>query len=197
TVIPQLERGVGDLATAYGAGAQTWLKSLDGALGNGVLERMFKNSSDAAWILNEAIDPIVKALVTLTDVGMEFMPEIATYIKDMAVEFNTFIQAAEADGSLRQWIDDGIQGTKDLFSIFGSVLGILDKLEDAARAGGIATTLGSVADGLDRIEDTAGGQVFQSTLATIFAGAKGGADGLLAALGPISEAFRVGGPALA
>ena len=197
TVIPQLERGVGRLATAYGAGAQTWLRALDRELGNGVLERMFDRSTEAAYILNDAIDPIVGALVTLTDVGMEYMPRLAGGIRDAATEFDAFIQQAANDGSLRMWIDNGIEGTKDLFSILGSTLGILDKLEDAARAGGIATTLSSVADGLDRIETTAGGQVFQSTLATIFSGARGGAEGLLAALGPIGEAFRVGGPALA
>jgi hypothetical protein len=197
TIIPQLERGVGGLASAYGAGAQTLLNSLNRELGNGVLERMFQNSTDAAYILNDAIDPVVASLTTLTDVGMSYMPELAGYIEQAANEFNTFIQDAEASGELDKWIQDGIQGFKDVGSIIESTTVIFDKLEDAARTAGFDTTLGSIADGLDRLEVTVSGSTFQDTLSTILGGAKGGAEGLLAALDPINEAFVVGGPALA
>ncbi|WP_422389941.1 matrixin family metalloprotease [Arthrobacter sp. N1] len=196
-LLPQLETGVGALATALGEGAQKTLRALTRSLGGGVAERILLNIADAADVLNDAIDPVVDSIVTLTDVGSEYLPDLSAGIRDAADEFNDFIQGAAADGSLRGWIDDGIQGTKDLFSVLGSVVGILDALEDAARAGGIDTTIGGVADGLDRIEETMRGGDFQDTMSTIFGGAKGGAEGLLAALGPIGEAFKVGGPALA
>ncbi|WP_394253632.1 matrixin family metalloprotease [Arthrobacter pityocampae] len=197
-VIPQLFASSGTtIAGALGRGMQQIMRSLASGLDYGVLFGMLRNVADTFEILNGAIDPTIQALITLTDVGMDYMPRMGAAIRDAALEFDAFIQQAASDGSLRGWIDDGIQGTKDLFSILGSTLGILDKLEDAARAGGIATTLSSVADGLDRIEAQVSGPVFQETMSTIFAGAKGGADGLLAALGPIGEAFRTGGPALA
>jgi hypothetical protein len=196
TVLPQLATGVEAIASAFGGGAQQLMTSLTTALGGGVLEGLLTGVADTISILNGAIDPIVQAFVTLGVVGMDYMPQLATAIRDMADQFNTFIQGAAADGSLRGWIDAGIQGFKDVASIIGSVSGIFTALADAARAGGIDTTLGSIAAGLNDIETAMQGEAFQTTMATIFSGAAAGAKGLSDALGPIGEAFRTGAPAL-
>lgn len=197
TVMPQLATGVGAIASAFGAGAQQAMDSLTRGLGGGVLEGLLMGVAESLRILNGAIDPIIQSFITLGVVGMDYMPVLATTIRDMSAQFNTFIQGAAMDGSLRGWIDAGIQGFQDLGSIIGSTVGIFGALSDAAVTGGINTTLGGMADALNRIETTMQGPVFQQTMSTIFAGAAAGAEGLLAALGPIGEAFRTGAPALA
>lgn len=197
TVLPQLATGVGAIASAFGGGAQQVMTSLTDALGGGVLEGLLLTVADTITILNGAIDPLIQAFVTLGVVGMDYMPGLATAIQDLATRFNAFIQGAAADGSLRGWIDAGIQGFKDVGSILGSVAGIFGSLAEAARAGGIDTTLGSIAAGLERIDTAMQSPAFQTTMATIFAGAAAGAAGLAAALGPIGDAFTNGAPALA
>jgi hypothetical protein len=194
---PQMATGVGAIASALGAGAQQFMASLQSSLGSGVLERLLRGVAESIEILNRAIDPIVQSFITLGIVGMDYMPRLAGWVADLAEQFNSFIQAAAADGSLKRWIDDGIQGMKDLWSIGDSVLGIFSSLTSAAMAGGINTTLGGLAAGLRDVDAAMGGEAFQTTMATIFAGAQAGAEGLLAALGPIGEAFRTGSDSLA
>ena len=195
--IPQLVTGVGAIASGLGAGAQIFMGALKGALGGGVLESLLSGVAKSTEILNRAITPIVQAFTTLGVVGMDYMPRLATAISEAATGFNKLVQASAADGSLAAWIDGGIQGLKDLLSIGGSVVGIFGALNKAAEAGGAVSTLGGMAAALNGIEATMKGEVFQTTMATLFAGAEAGAQGLLKALGPIGEAFRVGAPAMA
>lgn len=197
SVMPQLATGVGAIASAMGSGAQIFMRALESSLGNGVLESLLLGVAKSTDILNTAIAPVVSAFTTLGVVGMPYMARLAGFIADMATRFDGFIQAAAADGSLNRWIEDGIQGLKDLWSVVSSVSGIFDALNRAAEAGGLATTLGGLAAGLRNVEAAMQGPVFQTTMATIFKGAAEGAEGLRAALGPIGDAFTRGAPALA
>lgn len=196
-IMPQLATGVAAMATVMGAGAQQLMNSLSTGLGGGVLEKLLFTLADSIAILNRAVDPMVQSFITLGVVGMDYMPRMAAAISDMADRFNTFIQDAVASGALNTWVDNGIQGFKDLFSMVGSVSGILGGLNNAAATGGITATLGGMADALNRVEDIVNGPVFQSTLATIFAGAAAGAAGLGEGIKKIGDAFVSGAPAFA
>lgn len=196
-IMPQLATGVGAISSAFGAGAQIFMRALERSFGNGVLESLLMGVADSVGILNKGIDPMVESFATLGIVGMKYMPRLAQFIADIATRFNDFIQAAAADGRLEAWIDGGIQSLKDLWSIVQSVSGIFESLNKAAEAGGFASTLGGLASGLRDVEAVMQGPVFQTTMATIFKGAAEGAEGLRAALGPIGDAFTRGAPALA
>ncbi|WP_324644150.1 peptidoglycan DD-metalloendopeptidase family protein [Pseudarthrobacter sp. LT1] len=196
-LMPQLATGVGAIASALGDGAQIFMGSLEKALGGGVLDGLLQGVATNISVLNRAIDPIVQSFTTLGVVGMKYMPQISDLIVKIADKFNGFIQAAAADGRLDKWIQDGIQGLKDLWSIADSIGGIFSALNDAAKAGGFAATLGGLAGSLRDVEGVMKGPVFQTTMATIFQGAADGAKGLQAAIGPIGDAFTRGAPALA
>jgi Membrane proteins related to metalloendopeptidases len=195
TVIPQLAVGVGAIATALGAGAQTLMNSLNTAFDGGVLTGLLKGVAQTVTVLNTAIDPLVQSFVTLGVVGMEYMPRLAQWISDIADRFNGFIQASAADGRLVGWIDAGIQGLKDLGSIVGSVSGMFASLTRAAEAGGAVSTLGGLAAGLRDIDAAMKGEVFQTTMSKLFAGAEAGSQGLLDALTAMNQAFVVGADA--
>jgi len=197
TVMPQLAVGVGAIATALGSGMRTFMGALEGALGNGVLESLLMGIAKTTELLNKAITPIVASFTTLGVVGMDYMPRLAGFIADIATRFNNFIQGAAADGRLVAWIDEGIQGLKDLWSVGESVFGIFGSLNKAAEAGGLGSTLGGLAAALREVDTVMRGEVFQTTMTTIFAGAAAGAEGLKKALGPIADAFVRGAPALA
>lgn len=195
-LLPELATGVAAIATELGKGAQQLMTSLTDAFDQGVLTSLLLTVAESLGILNGAIDPIIQAFVTLGVVGMEFLPGFATWVRDIAEQFNAFIQQAATDGSLKKWIEDGITAWGSLFSIMGSVNGIFEALATAARTGGIDVTLGGVASALERMETTMQGETFQATMATIFSGAAAGAAGLLAAMDPIGQAFVNGAPAL-
>ncbi|MBD1541017.1 peptidoglycan DD-metalloendopeptidase family protein [Arthrobacter sp. IA7] len=196
TIMPQLATGVGAIASQLGAGARIFMGAVQSSLGNGVLESLLKGVADTTGILNTAITPVVEAFTTLGVVGMDYMPRLAQLVADVAKWFNDIVQKSAADGSLKAWIDGGIQSLKDLWSIGKSVVGIFQSMNDAATAGGAVSTLSGLAAGLRDIDAAMKGPVFQTTMATLFSGAQTGADGLLKALGPIADAFVRGAPAM-
>ncbi|WNT44912.1 tape measure protein [Arthrobacter phage AbbyDaisy] len=196
SVMPQLATGVGDIASQLGNGAKIFMDAVQNSLGNGVLQSLLKGVADTTGILNTAITPVVQAFVTLGQVGMGYMPKLAQLVADVAKWFNDLVQKSAKDGSLKAWIDGGIQSLKDLWSIGQSVVGIFKSLNDAATAGGAVSTLSGLAQGMRDIDAAMKGPVFQTTMATLFSGAQAGAKGLLSALGPIADAFVRGAPAM-
>lgn len=197
TVIPQLEVGVGRIATALSGAAEQFMISLNNSLDQGVLESLLTSVANVVTLLTPAIDPLVQAFVTLAGIGMPYMEKLATWIADSATEFNEFIQTAAADGSLKNWIDLGIAGFQDLGRIFSNTMGIFSAWNEAARAGGIDVTLDSVANALGRLREIMEGPVFQDTMATIFTGAREGMEGLAEGGRQVADAFVKGADAFA
>lgn len=197
SIMPQLATGVGAIASAMGAGAQTYMGALERSLGGGVLESLLKGIAKNTEILNTAITPVVESFTTLGVVGMPYMARLSQFIADMADRFNSFIQTAAADGSLVAWIDAGIQTMKDLWSIAGDIIGVFGSINKAAEAGGLGSTVGGLADGMARLDEIMKGETFQATMTTIFSGAAAGMEGMKGALDNIASAFVRGAPALA
>lgn len=197
TVIPQLEVGVGRIATALSGAAEQFMISLNNSLDQGVLESLLTSVANVVTLLTPAIDPLVQAFVTLASLGMPYMEDLARWIAEAATEFNTFIQTAAADGSLKNWIDLGIKGFQDLGRIFGATLGIFSAWNEAARAGGIDVTLNDVANSLERLQQIMEGPVFQDTMGTIFTGAREGMEGLAEGGRQVADAFVKGADAFA
>lgn len=197
TLLPDVERGAGRLATVLGTSLVIFMTSITEALDDGVLTTLLEGVASTLGILNGAIDPIIEAFVTLGVVGMDYMPRLAQAITDASDTFNNFIQGAAADGRLRGWIDDGITAFQDLGRIIAGTTGIMNALAEASREGGIDVTLGKIATGLENIRTQMEGPVFQETMSTIFAGAAAGAKGLADGLRGVGDAFVKGGPAFA
>lgn len=197
SVMPQLATGMGAIASAMGEGAQTFMRSLESSLDDGVLESLLMGVAKSTEILNKAISPIVESFTTLGVVGMPYMARLSQFIADMAERFNTFIQTAAADGSLVAWIDAGIQTMKDLWSITGDIISVFGSINKAAEAGGLGSTVAGLAAGMARLDEIMKGETFQTTMTTIFSGAAKGMEGMKGALDNIGGAFERGAPALA
>jgi hypothetical protein len=197
SVMPQLATGVGAIASAMGAGARTFMGSLESSLGGGVLESLLMGVAKSTEILNKAISPVVESFTTLGVVGMPYMARLSQFIVVISDRFNNFIQTTAADGRLVAWIDGGIQTLKDLWSIAGDIIGVFGSINKAAEAGGLGSTVSGLAAGMSRLDELMKGETFQTTMTTIFGGAAKGADGLKESLDNIAGAFVRGAPALA
>lgn len=197
SVMPQLATGVGAIASEMGDGAKTFMRSLESALGGGVLESLLMGVAKNTKILNKAISPVVEAFTTLGVVGMPYMARLSQFIADIAIRFDNFIQVTAADGRLNAWIEGGIQTLKDLWSIAGDIIGVFGSLNKAAEAGGLGSTVSGLAAGMARLDEIMKGETFQTTMTTIFGGAAAGMEGMKGALDNISGAFERGAPALA
>jgi hypothetical protein len=194
-IIPQLKVGVGELAGSMGRGLQDFMNSLSSSLGGGVLERMFGNLTEASDQMNRAIEPLTRSFVKITDVGMTFLPQLARAWGDMATRFCSFIDRVTADGSLKKWIQGGLDVAKQLGDILGSAWSILGSITDAASAAG-SSTLTDFVDGAKAVADVMKGEPFQSNLRMVFEGANGAVRALGPGLRAIGDMFNSMAPTL-
>ncbi|WP_241472144.1 hypothetical protein [Mycolicibacterium neoaurum] len=106
--MPTFERGLGGIGDAWNDTFTEMMRvaGLDDT--QGILERIFGNTADAQNILNDAIDPLTEGVLTLTEAGTDALPRLADGFVDVSERFAKFITAADEDGRLDKWINEGI-----------------------------------------------------------------------------------------
>ena len=150
---------VGKLATAF--------KDIPAEKINDMFDRM----NGAVDILGNAMPPLVRAFTTLGDVGSKYFQRFSTWIVKLSDQFDNFIQNAAANGDLDKWINNMIEGFKDLGRVIDGALGIFNAINTAARNAGIGG-LKSFADALQNIAKQMQKPEFQKTLTTYLEGAR-------------------------
>lgn len=132
--MPMLEKGFGSIADGW----NKTLKALTGSLGTdstqGLLGRILGNTGEAQSRFAAAIDPLVKGLGTLTAAGTDALPRMATALGAVATRFSNFITAADQDGRLAKWIDQGLDGLTNLGNTFINLGKIITSITKAAGA---------------------------------------------------------------
>lgn len=156
--LPILKTGLADIATGLNDNIKTLFSSLGSEQGQGILDRILGNTAEAQTRLSAVIDPLVRGLGTLTAAGTDALPALADALGVASQRFATFIETADKDGSLKKWIDEGIDAAGNLL---GTVKNIGDAFVSIARNAGGDGLLGTLNDLTGRFADwlhTAEGQ---------------------------------------
>jgi phage-related protein len=170
---------VGKLATAF--------KNIPAKKINDMFDRMNR----AIDILGDAMAPLVRAFTTLGDVGSKYFERFATWIKTLSDQFDKFIQKSAANGDLDRWINNAIEGFKNIGRSIDGAMGIFNAINDAAKRAGFGG-LKSFADSLQRAADIMNSPAFQKTLTTYLEGVRDLAlkvGKAIGGLGPAAESF--------
>lgn len=136
TMRPLVETGGANIAKAWNRNITALFDSVGSDEGKGLIDRILGNTADAQGRLSKAIDPLVKGVGTLVAAGTDVLPRLADGLTGVLERFRDFITEADQDGSLDQWINDGIDG---LASVGESVLNIgksFTAITSAAGGGG-------------------------------------------------------------
>jgi hypothetical protein len=128
---PTVKRGAVGIATAWNHNITAALGSLSDEKGVGLIDRILGNTGNAQERLTGAIDPIVKAVGTLSAAGSDSLPRLADGLEKAATRFDHFIERADASGDLDKWINDGLTGLTQLGS---SVLNVGKSFTDITKA---------------------------------------------------------------
>lgn len=190
-----LKGNLNEVAATEGRFAAQLANSMSSQTNMSALQALFGNLNTAINVAAGAIDPLVASFSVLSTTGSSYLPGLAQGFVDLSTKFNSFVQGAAADGSLKGWIDTGIAGLKSLGDIVGSVSSILYGIYSAATAAG-GSSLQTLAAGLSSVATIVNGPAFQGALTQIFSGAAAGASGLFAALGPIGNLFTTLAPTI-
>lgn len=131
-----LRTGMAGLAAQMnGIVQQTMGRLGDPKLGTGdIITRIFGNTTDAAERFKSGVvNPLITGLSTLTAAGTDALPRVTSAMGDLANRFSAFITKADADGSLKHWIDQGL----DAFTQLGRIMGnLMSSFEGISRAFG-------------------------------------------------------------
>jgi phage-related protein len=185
---PQLKGALKSTASELGSWSASVAKSFERAFSGDALTEMFANLDKAISIASGSTDEFGQSIATLGKVGSSYLPRLASWVSDITVKFNNWLNEAASDGRLTGFIDAGIAALKDLgntLSSIGSIFSGVFKAAEAAGGGGLST----LATVLGKVADIVNSPAFQTTLTTLFQGATLGVKGLAKALGPIGEMF--------
>lgn len=114
TEFPLVLKGAREIAQAWNTDIKQLALTVGDNQSQSILDRLFGNTADAQRRAAAAIDPIVKGIGTLTAASSDALPRLADGLGAVSERFDRFIEAADKDGRLNKWIDDGITGASHL-----------------------------------------------------------------------------------
>ena len=195
-LLPTMRDTLGDLARAWGRLFGEMSRELQVNITPDKLAFMMGNLTKSIEIAGRAMKPLVAAFTTLGSFGSEYLPRLSEWLVKLSDQFNNFIQAAAADGRLKEWAETGITAFKDLGRVLFQTGRVFASLGRAAQAAG-GSTFAGLADGLRKLADTMNTSNFQVTFATIFGGAHRLMDGLVDGLARLGVGLGKFAPTLA
>jgi polyhydroxyalkanoate synthesis regulator phasin len=189
--LPTLKKNLADAAGAMGRMFGTILDAITKNANNDLMTLMFKRMNDAMDKSHVGVEALVHIWAVLGEVGTRFFDRFATGFNDMATQWADFIDKSAANGDIEKWINNMIDGFKDLFRAFDGAFGIINAVSDAARAAGFGG-LKTFADALQNAAAAMQSIAFQKTLSIYLEGMHGLVGKLgdaLKGLGPAAESF--------
>jgi len=173
TLLPSLQRGFGNTATALGGQAAAIAAAFQKTLGGGVLDKMFDKLTESIDIVSGGAGSFAGALTTIGTIGSAYLPQLAKWIVGLGDSFNSWVQASAASGALDAFIKDGIEQVKALGRAVSGIAGIFSAINSAAEAAG-GTGLTHFADAVQGAAKIMQSADVQAALTTVLKGADAG-----------------------
>jgi Transglycosylase-like domain len=186
--LPAVTRGVDGISRGINQNLLEGMRSLGTSSSQGILDRVLGNTAQAQSRLTAAIDPAIHAIGTLTAAGTDSLPRLANAVGNVANRFDRFISAADANGNLAKWIDEGLTGFTQLGNSVLNLGTSFTAITEAAGGGtGLLGTLESATGKMSTFLNSTQGQ---TQLKTYFAEGRD-------MLGQLKDVATSAGPVLA
>lgn len=121
TQLPNLRNGLVGINEAINTGLRASLAALARDTNKADFKTALDNTRRGFTNAAQGSEAWTNALTKLTTVGTEFLPGFGSGIDRLATRFDNLIQRTAADGSLRKWLQDGIDATRELAEVAGHV----------------------------------------------------------------------------
>jgi hypothetical protein len=190
TALPAVRDGMGKLSTSMGGVFASIIDATSKFAKEDGFLVFFSNLTRGFDNVKDGMGPFMAAFLNLAALGSTIFPRMGTAFDNMSVKFDRWVKGLASDGSFSRWIDQGVQGIKDLFSAGVSLIGVWQNIGQAAQGAG-ALTLSSFAALMARLDEVTSGFRFQTNLSRIFHGAREASDEFHAALGKLAPAMDV------
>lgn len=115
--MPALHKGTVNVAGGFNNMANELLNFVGSSKFLDNIPTLFQTTREVVDNLSGALRPVLEALTDIGTVGMQAMSDLTDGAAGAAEKFRAFIDEARKTGQLRRWIDDAIQGFRDLWAI--------------------------------------------------------------------------------
>lgn len=156
--IPVLERGLGDIAAEFGAGANSVAEFLGEARQVATVDDILGATRDTAGEFAGALRPLVSILLDVVAVGSELLSGVTAEFSDAAESAAAFVRNARETGQLREWMVEGLSTIGDLIDLIKNLGRIVGTVFSAFQSDGagflqmLVDLTGRVADFLQSFE---------------------------------------------
>ena len=110
----KFQKGIDSISKGLNQNLRQALQSLSADGSKNILDRILGNTGEAQSRITKAIDPLIHAFGTLAAAGTDALPGLAEGMGKLGERFDKFISAADKDGRLGEWIQQGISGFSKL-----------------------------------------------------------------------------------
>ncbi|MFD4442525.1 hypothetical protein ACFWPK_22420 [Nocardia sp. NPDC058519] len=139
--LPGLRDGMVSINSALNSGLRASIASLSSETNKADFSKSLTNVATGFRNAARGAGPLTDALTKLITIGTDFLPRAGENFARFANDFNRKIQLSAADGSLREWIQDGIDAAKTFFGILRDVGSMTASIFRAADAGDTSKNL--------------------------------------------------------
>ncbi|AHH20859.1 putative bacteriophage protein [Nocardia nova SH22a] len=140
--LPNAKAGIVGINTAINSGLRGVLASLSSETNKLDFRKTLDNTTEGFANAARGAKPFTDGLTKLVTVGSDFLPQMGLSVEQMSIKFDNLIQRTAADGSLKRWIQSGIDSGRELLRITEHIGSSIASIFRAA--GGDGETLRSI-----------------------------------------------------
>ncbi|MFL1441815.1 phage tail protein [Nocardiopsis protaetiae] len=156
-LLPVLGQGMALVSRELGLSAANFAEFLGHRRNAQALSELFASTARSLENSRGTMPALVAGFRELSLVGLPFIERAASGLREGALEWSAWAQAAAESGDATRWIENALTVLSQLGDIAGNVGGILGSIFTAAGDGGILATLESLTGELDRFFASAEG----------------------------------------
>lgn len=190
--MPELERGFGRVATELGRVTAALVQVVHDSYTSGKMRVMFDATADAIARSKEGLRGFTDGLIQMGTTGAPYVVQLADWFTTLGKRFNTFMRNAAANGDLTRWLNQGVQGLKDMGNVVKNIATAFAGLYKATSNAGVG--MAGLVTQTKQFSDMVNKPSFHSRLSTMLEGARKGADGLKKGLVDIGSALGAMAP---
>lgn len=187
SLMPIIEGGLTDVAIGVGNVIASISDAIGSARGLRDIDATFLAISTALEPLADAAYHFTDALISITRVGAELLPEMAEWLARVGENFAIWAANAAESGRMTAWIREAVATTQQLFRLVIQLAGVFTGLGRAVVAASPVETLNDVVDSVERLNHAVNSAGFQEPIAALFLGAREAASQLVAPMAALAR----------
>ena len=167
TSFPVLDAGLNNIAKSMNGLLKETANVMIQPFFQGALENSLKATSGSITILTGAVDPLIRGLAGIINVGLPYSTMLADWIVKQSTVASSWINSAEGQRTLTEMINLGVQALQQLGSLIGAVTGLFFDLFKISNASGVSL-IGTFTEMINKIREWLATEEGQARMKALF-----------------------------